>query len=689
MALSNNIFNRIYSELVLISLMFIIFFQLISDFIESTYALNLISVSLNENVLALLFLLSPVILVFYGKGKEEVSDKSLVILGELMIFCRIIKDFLNGQLRMVVAGIGVGCFLIFLLVYLKLISNKDNEQGGLEMGLILSFALITTIFLRALGSTFDITSYALYQWIGWIIAIIGALLLYSLLKNPQNILNNDEKSKDPVSLKTKQSEVNSSISFKRLTGLSIGFISIIIVIYFVFSSPVVISRWTEGNYIAIILIISAGITLFSYIIMYKPQMISKISLKMVMIWNGLFVLTLTLTILLNQIYFPPFYEEYPIVIRQTSGNTIVQQIPVYIMLILFPIILVDFTIISRELIMSKPKIHQLGVSFTLASLFFLLMIFAVIFTTVWDYIPLIGPFFRDMYWFVFLIIGLGICLPVRLVKKQTLIFNTLKKSAKFKIKLVGIIVLLTGATITSAIILELPHKTPTRSRDYIKILSYNIQQGYDEDGNKNFEGQLQVIKEEDPDIIGLVESDFCRISSGNTDIVRLIANELDLYSYYGPKTVTGNFGLALLSKYPIKNAKTFYMYSIGEQTATIEAQIEIKGETYNIYVTHLGNYEDPSQRSQQITVLNRLEDKENVILMGDFNFETDTNRYNMTIDKLYDCWELAGDNDGGFDMDERIDFIFVSEEISDNIEECNYLGGKNSDHPAVTAELDI
>ena len=689
MALSKNFLTKIYSELVLISLMFLMFFQLISDFIETLYALNLISLSMNENVLALLFLFSPIALAFYKKGKEEFSNKSFVILGELMIFCRIIKDFLNGQFRMLVTGIGVGCFLIFLPVYLQRISKKDNEQGGLKMGLILSFALISTIFLRTLGSSFDITSFALYQSIGWILAIFAALLLYSLLKSPQNIFDDEVKSRDFVSVKIKQSELNSYISSRRLIGLSIGFISIIIIIFFVFSSPVVISRWTEGNYFAIILIICTGITLFTYITTYKPHMISKISMKKLMIWNGLFTLTLTLTILFNQIYFPPFYEEYPIVIYLTFEETIIQQIPLYAMLILFPIILIDFSLISRELIKCKPNIRQLGTSFTLASLFFVLMIFAAIFTTVWDYIPLIGPFFRDMYWVVFLVIGLGISLPISLVKKQTLIFKTLKKSTKFNIKIVGIIAVLAGATITSALILELTPKNPSRSMDSIKIMSYNIQQGYDEDGNKNIEGQLKEIKEEDPDIIGLIESDFCRISSGNSDMVRLIADELNLYSYYGPKTVTGNYGLALLSKYPIKNAKTFYMYSMGEQTATIEAEIEIKGDTYNIYITHLGNYEDPSQRSQIITVLDRLENKENVILMGDVNFETDTNRYNMTVEKLYDCWELAGDDDGGFDMDERIDYIFVSEELSDDVEDCNYLGGKNSDHPAITAELDI
>jgi hypothetical protein len=75
---------------------------------------------------------------------------------------------------------------------------------------------------------------------------------------------------------------------------------------------------------------------------------------------------------------------------------------------------------------------------------------------------------------------------------------------------------------------------------------------------------------------------------------------LKLYSYYGPKTLTGTFGLALLSKYPILNPKTFYMESEGEQTATIWAQIFVGSTIFNIFVTHLGNYEDPAEDRSQI-----------------------------------------------------------------------------------------
>ena len=120
-------------------------------------------------------------------------------------------------------------------------------------------------------------------------------------------------------------------------------------------------------------------------------------------------------------------------------------------------------------------------------------------------------------------------------------------------------------------------------------MTYNIQQGFDAEGNKNLEGQLAVIRTVNPDILGLQESDTARVANGNVDAVRYFADNLNMYSYYGPTTTTGTFGIALLSKYPIQNPTTFFMYSTGEQTATIHAEISKGGKTYQVFVTHLGN----------------------------------------------------------------------------------------------------
>ena len=71
--------------------------------------------------------------------------------------------------------------------------------------------------------------------------------------------------------------------------------------------------------------------------------------------------------------------------------------------------------------------------------------------------------------------------------------------------------------------------------------------------------------------------------------MRYFADNLGMYSYYGPSTTAGTFGIALLSKYPIVQAATFYLYSTGEQTACIQAVIAANGAFYNVFVTHLGN----------------------------------------------------------------------------------------------------
>ncbi len=698
MEIYNKYFSKYYSELILISILFLFFFQLISDFIESIYALNLIEVELNENIAAALFLLSPIILLV-PIFKKSFPNKGLVIIGEIMVICRILEPLFNTQIRMILTGIGVFCFMLFFPAFLQSKSKGNEEKNSLLIGVELSIGLGMLILFRTLGSTFDLTFHFWFLWIGWILAAIAAIMLINFL-NPDRIT------------KIFGEEVSSSINAPnqekkgskwKILGLSFGITSILVLIYFAFSSPVVISRWTEGNYTAITIITIIAITAFIFLVAFKPDIINKITFRGILIWNGLFVLMLVLTIGVHQIPFL-FISSYP---TYAPTTTIFHHIPLYIMLILSPIILIDFTLLTRELFRSKPSIRKIGGSFFITSIYLLLMIFSAVFTIVWDYIPYVGTFFRDMIWFVFLIVGLVIALPILLVRKDSLLFTKhSRNNFKGKLKISGLIGIMCIGTIIGVIVLEMPDKEGDIDNP-IRILSYNIQQGYDENGDKNFEGQYEVIKNANASIIGLQESDTCRISGGNADIVRYINNRLKYYSYFGPKTVTGTYGLALLSKYPIKSAKTFYMESEGEQTATIEAQITIGAIIYNVFITHLGNFIDPNvspfDRShiiQQEQILERIGAKTNVILMGDFNFEPDTEHYNITIaHPLDDCWEIANSTSiGSVPNDwetrlpvERIDQMFISPDLTalSSYIEVTYFGGTAADHPALLTSIAI
>lgn len=150
-----------------------------------------------------------------------------------------------------------------------------------------------------------------------------------------------------------------------------------------------------------------------------------------------------------------------------------------------------------------------------------------------------------------------------------------------------------------------------------------------------------------------------------------------MYSYYGPTTVTGTFGIALLSKYPIHNPQTVFLYSKGEQTAAILAQVIVDGKTFNIAVTHLGNDGPPIQVQNLLASLQGLD---NLIVMGDFNLNPGTQQYTSLTQGLVDSWSMAQAGDP-----QRIDYIFVSPGI--DVLVSNDIPNSMSDHPALVTVI--
>jgi endonuclease/exonuclease/phosphatase family metal-dependent hydrolase len=654
--------KQYYLDTVLYGILFLFFFQLMSDFVEAIYVFGLLGSGLPVETVCVLFLLSPVVLIPLRGG---FSGKRLIFIGEAVLVSRVIEAMLDTRGKMIVAGIGVGCFMLFFPSLLRYLHNDRDEFDGLTLGSGLTVGLALSILFRALCSGTDISTHGWYQSIGWVLAAIAAVRLFGLSGQAHG---------------TRQPGKQSS-HVLRTTGLGLGVISVFVLVYFAFASPGVIARWTGADYRLVVSIALLALCLFVYLLTGR-RLMAVLTLRTVVIWNVLFVLALAWTLLAHQIEFPPEAGAYPL---PEPPVTPLHHVPLVLMLILFPIILVDFVLFTRELIAANPPSWVLGTSFTIASLFFLLMIFAQVFTTVYDYIPVVGPLFRDRFWFVFLFAGIVLTLPVLLLTTRAV---DRKRLGEFRPgnALPGAI-LLTSLTTIGAIFLTASNPVAQPGpKTTLRILTYNIQQGYDESGIKNFDGQLDLIRGVDADVIGLQESDTARIAGGNSDVVRYFADRLDMYSYYGPKTVPGTFGIALLSKYPIEDPRTFYMYSIREQTATIEAQIAVGDRTFNIFVTHLGNGGPIVQQRQ---ILESLQGKENIVLMGDFNFRPDTDQYSLTTEILDDSWLVEGARDAGIreiDPLQRIDHIFVSPGTA--VVDSRYLVGPQSDHPAMTTEIE-
>jgi endonuclease/exonuclease/phosphatase family metal-dependent hydrolase len=358
-------------------------------------------------------------------------------------------------------------------------------------------------------------------------------------------------------------------------------------------------------------------------------------------------------------------------------------------LLLFPILYLDLRIFARPLLNNPPAPRKLVPGMLLGSLLLVLLVFMQIFTNVWGYVKPVSPWFRGKFWLPYLLMTAGITvLAARIslsVKSETpAVRNRLNSLALAALVLLFLVT--AGASWLT-----------TRTRDYaepdgtLRVMTYNIQQANDEDGQRSYRRQLALIRQVDPDILALQESDSARVSLNNNDYVRYFAGRLGYHAYYGPKTVAGTYGTAILSKFPLQDPHTLFSYSDQDEIGTAAAQITLDGHTFTIYDVH----PDGSDTAMMVfsrTILAETEGKNSVIVLGDFNLRPDEQAYQVIDAVLTNAWESAypdgvGADGTGMSTRKRIDHIFVSPDLG--VENPVYLLPPDSatDHPAHWADI--
>jgi endonuclease/exonuclease/phosphatase family metal-dependent hydrolase len=641
---------RKYHQAVLLGLVFLFLLQTISDFIESIYAFGLLRTSFTIEIASIVLFFAPLALLFFRGGMKRPVLIGLALVG---LVCRVAETMLPPTGKMLAAGLSMAALALFLLGWLA----QGRVRGGQAAGLGLILALLLSIFLRTAGSGSDVS--LTNPLVGLVLAGLAGWLLFEA-----------ELEAQPTTAQAARA------SFGRLAGLSLGVAGVFWMADYAFASPTVIARWTGFSYLGIVCTLAVSLLLFA-VLLGSAKFAGWLGRGFILAWNGLFVLALVLTILPHQVAFPTDPAAYPIDAAPASP---LAGLPLIALLALAPVLAVDLALLLRAIAGERPSTPQTGGAFSLAALYFLVMVFLQVFTTIYDYAPVVGPLFRDRFWLVYLLAGLGTGLPLGLVRKEQFDAQPVEVERPLVILASGLVV---GTALVLAFRAVQPIQTPAQAE--LKVMTYNIQQGYDEQGKKNLEGQLQVIQQVNPDVLGLQESDTARAANGDVDAVRYFADRLGMHSYYGPTTTTGTFGIALLSKYPIENAETFFMYSKGEQTATIHAQVKVNGGIYNLFITHLGNGGPIFQLED---MLERIQGQENVVAMGDFNFRPPTEQYQLMTQTLTDAWLLrwpGGKDIPGFSADRRIDHIFVSPGMA--VVEAEYGVDPASDHPYLYAAI--
>lgn len=217
-----------------------------------------------------------------------------------------------------------------------------------------------------------------------------------------------------------------------------------------------------------------------------------------------------------------------------------------------------------------------------------------------------------------------------------------------------------------------------------RIMTYNIYGGRLTNPKEISDG----IKKYEPDYIALQEVDKNTIRSSFKDFTKEMADNLGYKYYYFQKALdyqNGEFGISVISKYPIKNLYIHELPSTGaEKRQVIVTKLN---DSLCIVNTHLGFGDDNKKQVLDLLKVIDYVPGEEKIVCGDFNLTPDTQEYSEICKEYIDTYNEKSEK--------RIDYIFLKKGENINIDEAKFVNVKNdkgeelSDHRPYIVKLNI
>lgn len=619
---------RTISSYLAYSLMFLLVYEYIRLFFSAVFFINLVRTEINPvSFIFLIAFVMPAILLFI---KTETKLGFLVV-GSITFIARFVLIFpLAPMLKIIVSATGLGAVLIWILS--AILGNQLKTRTILGQSFLI--AILVDLSFRALGNSIDIS---ILPAVGASLSIIGfaaVITQFALFKTEEGD-QQTEKSKEGTATEKKGVAYNTY----KLAILLIGSIFIYTIVLL---SPNALLRWATD---------------------------------LVSITNYWIVITLELVIVgLMLVFYHPILD-YMSKLKRYNRLLLFLFLEIVIipMLLINNVVLSYFAVLAvpTSLIFLLPELNsnfipskhrkKLVIAFTISTFGMMLLFLINIFAFNYAYVPA-GDIFRGLNnWVILIPLIIAAFFVMEEQSEMNINFDSkVSRIIRYAVPIIAILLLIPSAIVYASI------NPATTSPNELKVITYNIQQGYSDDGSFNYKGVYEVLRDSGADIIGLQETETSRVTSAQMSIVQWLASKLDMYSYEGPALNDLCYGIGLLSRYPIISVDLQLMPSRGEQTAFISAMIDVGGSTINVIVTHFGEYYD-DRLAQAIAIYDYVEKLtvSSSILIGDFNTEYGEQPYNVTIAKYKDAWmELypTGEDENGFSGNtsgtHRIDMIF-------------------------------
>ncbi|MFW9923236.1 MAG: endonuclease/exonuclease/phosphatase family protein [Candidatus Thorarchaeota archaeon] len=689
-----NFFTKIHSELILAIFLFYLFLQNLNDFIIYVYALNFALMGIGPFTLLVVFLLSPLLLLIFKKKFPLIAMNitiGLFLLARiLLLFIPDILNYIGYENPIVIlsfiSGVGISSFGVFFPAYISQQKQFENNSNAIVLTQSFGIAIGLQIAFQIIGNSWDIATFGLGRIISGVIVLAIILMLPGFAAKEKSMEEeiSSELSVDNEDTDDEITNQKKPAKFGRIFVLSLGIYGIISIIWFVLGYPAAFARWSSSSYLIVSIISLGSFMVFLLILTIFPNIFNGMKIWILTILNVILIVSLIMTSALPE-----------------TQYDLVQIIFTYITAGLSPIVLIDFLLFTQELNKHKPTARKLGGTFGISSVLFLIITFAMVSSFNYEWVP--GMFiFRDRFYLLMILVALMILIPLifalgtkGFIQKA---FKDLPKKIHLKNKIVALslIGIFIGISAIGMGVFTINPPTAPSSPTTFKIMTYNVHQGEDKSGQLNLDRILASVKRIDPDILSLQEAETARICFGNIDLVRYLAENLNMYYYYGPKTITGTYGVAILSKYPIEFTETYFMPSGSHsQRVIIRLDIRIGSELVHIYNTHFG-LEHEERTPQAIFVRDLVPNSTRTFIMGDFNTKDNETEYPIYTTKFIDSWldMYPSGNNGTWNGDtnrfprRRIDYIlFTTHSTLLSVEVLTWA--IESDHWPVFAEFQL
>jgi endonuclease/exonuclease/phosphatase family metal-dependent hydrolase len=235
------------------------------------------------------------------------------------------------------------------------------------------------------------------------------------------------------------------------------------------------------------------------------------------------------------------------------------------------------------------------------------------------------------------------------------------------------------------------------SSTVIRVMSYNIHHGEGLDAKLDLERIAKLITDAKADIVGLQEVDRGSERTQKRDLPAELAKLTGMTVQFDKNIPNqgGEYGNAVLTKFPIKRAKNTHLKSFanGEQRGVQQLVLDIRGREVLFMNTHLDARREPAEREHSATELQQIVAAAGampVILVGDFNAAPTAPSVAKVREFLTDAWPVVN-QDPGFTIPvrkptRRIDYVFITKSSVEPVK-MEVLQSEASDHLPIIAEL--